>query len=157
MKPAKFSTIFILLAVLVFPVISFAMTTGGGNPWDDLIDPSPFSGTKLDGTLSIYLAKTGNPNSSCTGSSGPETNAYFTVRLSKGFQLYTFQIMVPRICEYETGPLKVNVIDFLNQTIFDIFNANLEWKFKAISNVAYNDESGSRSIVADIQIAVKEK
>jgi hypothetical protein len=155
MKPAKFSTIFILLAVLVFPVISFAMTTGGGNPWDDLVDPSPFSGTKLDGTLSIYLVANENQNSSCTGSY--ETDAYFTVRLSKGFQLYSFQYMVPGVCKNDIGALKVKVIDFLNWTILDIFNANLEWRFKSISNVAYNDEAGSRSVVADIKLAVKEK
>jgi hypothetical protein len=157
MKHVHFAVILFLLALLVCPVISFAASTGGGNPWDDLIDSSPFTGTKLDGTVSIYLVSNGGKTGANCAGSGYETDAYFTVRLSKGFQLYSFQNMVSGICKNDSGTLKLKLIDFINLAILDIFNANLKWSCKAITNVIYNDETGSRSVVADIQIAVKEK
>jgi hypothetical protein len=157
MKRNRFSVMFILLAIMVWPAISFAGSTAGGNPWDDVVDQTPFTGTKFDGTLSIYFAATNNSQSTCTSTQGQETNAYFSVRLSKGFQLYAFQKMYPAICKNDMAVFKVKFIDFINASIYDIYAKYFDWRLKSVSNYRFNDETGSRSFFADFQLAVQDK
>jgi hypothetical protein len=153
MKKGRLFLFLLLLSVTFSPAVSLAASTGGGNPWDDLVDPSPFSGTKLDGTLSIYF--TADSKLNCT--SGYSVTPYMTVRLSKGFQLYAFQKISNSVCKNDVATIKLRVLDFLNDALFDIYHVSHDWRIKSISSAVYNDETGSRSFVADIQLAVKEK
>jgi hypothetical protein len=137
------------------PAVIFAGQTIQGNPWDDLVNQSPYTGTKLSGPLSIYYQFTGI--SGCY-------NMYHTVRLTKGFQPYLFQGSA-QICfgDQDNVPEKSwnDVIKpFLESVVSEIFPSGYKgWVLKAIDNGMYHDESVppfSRAFVADITIAVKQ-
>lgn len=139
----------------VQPAMLFAGETQHGFPWDVFVYPQPFAGTKLSGPLSIYYLPCGD---SCF-------TMYYTVRLSKGFDLYLFQgsttVSPVNNLNDQTGAI---IIAFLgNVVVPGIFtNGNNGWALKSIENGIVHDETIgqvtiSRAFAADISIAVKEK
>ena len=142
------------------PALLYGGETGGGNIWDIFVDKSPFTGTKFSGTLSIYYDPIGV---TCgTNSEGFLATMYYTVRLNKGFQLYTFQGSTPEICSVDIAGQGYVIFDvFLDNAIHDprLYPNVIDWKLKSIDNAQYHFTESpplSLAFVADIVIAVKE-
>jgi hypothetical protein len=159
MKKRMRVRIYVVLAGMILwimqPFMLFAGETGVGNPWDTLIYPSHYTGTRLAGPLSIYYQRAG---SSCF-------NMNYTVRLSEHKNLYLFQgYQQNYFCPSpgDTGFIEGSgqiIMDFLATVVAKIFPGNKGWVLKAIDNGMYHDEEVypySRAFVADITITVKE-
>ena len=137
------------------PALLYGAETPEGNVWDPFIDPKPYKGETLSGPLSIYLDITGP----CGGSDYTAT-MYYTVRLSKKKDLYTFQGKTADVCladiETQGNIIKYNFLQgVVVPGIFpDGFNS---WKFKSIGKAQFNDDNVSRAFVADIEIVVDNK
>jgi hypothetical protein len=165
MKHVRFFIALMLFSLMFCPAISLAASTAHGNPWDDMIDTSPFTGTKFVGTVSIYLAPNGGATNHCpTTALGRECYPFMTIRLSKGSQLYSFQEVLGPVCENSSGEIKNASKIFIGDALSDIFGTNLiAWSIKDISNLTFDSEPvsnsglGSIGIVADIQLAVQLK
>jgi len=150
--------IFVFLTGMILgamePALLYGAETPEGNVWDQFIDPKPYKGNTLSGTLSIYCEITGP-----CGDSDYTATMYYTVRLNKKKDLYTFQGKTAGVClaDIET---QGNIIknDFLGWVVVpgifpDGFNS---WKFKSIGKAQFNDDglSFSRAFVTDIEIVV---
>ncbi len=164
MKTLKGVLIFVFLTGMLLglgqPALLHGSETGGGNVWDQWVDTSPFTGIKLAGTLSIYYEVIGVccPPPSCSPIDlSPLANMYVTVRLTKGFELYTFQGVKENICYSAKTAQGDWIVDtFLNNAVQSIYpTATREtWRLKSIDNAQFHDQADSRAFVADIQIAV---
>jgi len=159
MKILKRVLIFVFLTGMILGVGQPALLHGGehvGNIWDQWVDTSPFTGTKLAGTLSIYYDYL--PAQYCSDLS-QVANMYVTVRLGKGFDLYTFQDMQPICIGDITGQGNWIVNTFLNGAVQSIYHTATResWRLKSIDNAQFHDQPDSRAFVADIQIAVAVK
>jgi len=160
MKTLKQVLIFVFLMGMILgvgqPALLYA-SEGAQAVWDYWVDTSAFTGTKLAGPLSIYYDYL--PSQYCNDNS-PLANMYVTVRLSKGFDLYTFHGK-QEICMGNIngiggqGDYIVNT--FLNNAVHFLYPNATNWKLKSIDNAQFNDQTNSRAFVADIQIAVKVK
>jgi len=158
MKTLKQVLIFVFLMGMILGVGQPALLYASESPqdiWNYWVDTSPFTGTKLAGPLSIYFDYL---DQYCTDGS-QLTNMYATVRLSKGFDLNTFQGK-QQICIGDiTGQGNWIVDTFLNNAVKSIYPTatRARWRLKSIDNAQFHDQPGSRSFVADIQIAVAVK
>ena len=167
MKKRMRVLILVFLAGMILGTVQPALLLAGEsvknqNPWDIWVDASPFTGTKLSGPLSIYWWPVGG---TCTKDSktGTNYNMYYTVRLSKGFDLHLFQGYTQNACitgdfTYDSGQI---IINFLGTVVVPgIFtNGYQGWVVKAIENGVVHSETvypNSTAFVADISIAVKE-
>jgi hypothetical protein len=135
----------------------YGSETGQGNAWDFVLDTKPFPGIILAGPLSIYYELSYDEYGPC-GASDYLATMYYTVRLSKHRQLYTFQGKYEGVCladiETQGTVIKDN---FLGGVVVPgIFETYKSWKLKSIDNAQFNDDAVSRAFVADIEIAVKE-
>jgi hypothetical protein len=153
MKKRMGVLIFVFLLGMILGTMQPAMLFAAeypGNPWDIFVYPSHYSGTKLSGPLSVYYFPLG---SSCY-------NMYYTVRLSKGHNLYLFSGSAESFCVskdliQESGDI---IMIFLDSAVRGIFTNPRGWQLTSIDNGIYNDEQGypySRAFVADIEITVK--
>ncbi len=159
MKTRKGVVFFILLMGMILwaaePALLYGAETPEGNVWDFVLDAKPFRGTLLSGPLSIYYDIT----SQGTGPDGQLdyiATMYYTVRLNKKKELFTFQ-------GFSEG---IYLRDFINQgniirnfleivVVPGIFPGGFNsWKFKSIGKAQFNDDNVSRAFVADIEIVV---
>jgi hypothetical protein len=149
------------------PAMLFAGETGGGDIWDQFVDPKPYPGIWLQGPLSIYYEylydDEGNQLICDLETGDPAANMFYTVRLNKvvwfdfkSVQTYTFQgTMGTCLNDWE---FQGNVIkEFLGTVVVPgIFPGGFSsWKVKSIEKAQYHDDDFSRAFVADIVIAVK--
>ena len=137
--------------------------TGGGNVWDQFIDPGPYPLVRLEGPLSIYYEylsdEFGNPLYCDTGDA--VAAMYYTVRLNREFDirpnpdLYTFQGTTGTCLNdyvFQGSVIK----DFLGTVVVPgIFPNFKSWKLKSIKKAQFHDDDFSRAFVVDIVIAVK--
>jgi hypothetical protein len=150
--------IFVFLTGLVLvatqPALLYAGTeTPSGNAWDPFVDTSPFKGTKLSGPLSIYL----EPASYSEECGNYKGTMFYTVRLSKGSDIYTFHGKVTDICfgnigDPGSGGQGDVIMNFLGYVVGQIFGPGKLWKLKSVDNPGTAPDS--QSFVADIVIAV---
>ena len=163
-----------ILAVLIglilgamHPVMLFAGETGGGNIWDQFVDPKPYPGIWLYGPLSIYYEYVyDDGNVIPCGEAGVAANMFITVRLNKVLDmlrpnptLYTFQY-TNGTCTDDWISQGTDIKNFLGTVvvpgIFLDFNPpKSSWKLMGISKAQYHDDDFSRAFVSDIAIAVK--
>ena len=155
------------------PGIMYGGESGGGKLWENFVDTSSFTGTKISGPLSIYYQFTAEE----CGADDPTrpghklfnfASLYLTVRLSKAGVPY--RPFYASSADYEGFELicysdidtQVTLIKehFLKEVVGTIFPGNKGWKVKSISNDIYNFtwplQTDSGAFVADIVIAVKE-
>jgi hypothetical protein len=158
------------------PALLYGASTGGGNPWDQFVYPKPFSGTTLQGPLSIYyeIQFTGGLPVSC-GSANESYMAtmFYTVRLKRSGQatLWVFQgssqLSHPcGICLSDIVAQGGEIMNFFG----DIVAGNIvetpmifpygvkDWHLTSIDNAQTYDRDypPSRAFVADIVIKAKE-
>jgi hypothetical protein len=157
--------IFVFLAVMVVGGMQPGLLYSGnfpGNPWDILIDPVSFTGTKWSGPLSVYYEFV--DLTTCPGGE-PYAKLYFTVRLShQGVAPYAFYgTSLTPICRDDIYAQGDALRLFLNDTLSEIYGkpknwSNGDWKLKSIQNATYwfdPDIGVDGAFVADITIAVK--
>jgi hypothetical protein len=161
MKNRLLVLLVLLVTLSLYPTGSYAASTSSGNPWDILVDQSPFTGTKLDATLSILFAPIQDPTlidqptkTVCDKIPAAVWYAYVTVRFSKGFQLYAYQTTL-QVCKGSYWEIKDKLMPFLDQSIEAVLPKTQYWAIKSVTNPAYDDIS--RTFVADLQIAVQTK
>ncbi len=150
------------------PALLYAGETGEGNLWDPFVDTSPPSPTdiKVDGTLSIYYVVTCVPQITkskpacypcCPCTLGTVTMSY-TVRLSKEFNIYTYEGSTSGKCIGDIGTPGSGgqgdvIMNFLGTAVTNIFGSGHRWTVKSVN---YPGVSGdSLAFVADIAIAVQ--
>jgi hypothetical protein len=147
------------------PAMLFAAETGGGNVWDQFIDPKPYLGIWFEGPLSIYYEylydDEGNLLTCETGDA--VSNMFYTVRLNKvvwfnfmNVQLYTFQGTTGTCLNdwvFQGNAIK----EFLGTVVVPgIFPDGFRsWKLKSVNKAQFHDDDFSRAFVADIEIAVR--
>jgi hypothetical protein len=149
--------IFVFLTGMILgamqPAMLFAGETGGGNIWDQFVDPKPYPGIILEGPLSIYYEYLLDVDPCEDGQ--PVANMYYTVRLSKHRQLYTFQ-GTTGVCLGDMLYQGNAIREFLGTVVVPgIFPNARHWKLKSINRGRYHDDDFSRAFVADIELAVK--
>ncbi len=160
MKTLKWVLFFVFLTGMILgagqPALVCA-SEGAQAVWDQWLDTSAFTGTKLAGVLSIYYEYL--PPPLCLDNS-QAANMYVTVRLSKGFDLNTFQGKQQVCMGNINGPGGQGdyiVNTFLNNAVHTLYPNATDWKLKSIDNPGFTSPTGSRAFVADIQIAVSVK
>jgi len=151
--------IFVFLTGMILgamePALLYGAETPGGNVWDFVLDTKPFTGTVLAGPLSIYY----EVQSGVCNDGQPLATMYYTVRLNKKRELYTFQGRASGVCLGDFEPQGNEIRNFLETVVVpgifpDGFNS---WKFKSIGKAQFNDDNVSRAFVADIEIVVDNK
>jgi hypothetical protein len=122
------------------------------NPWDKFVYAKPFPGTRLAGPLSIYYEIL---EGECDGQ--PLTNMYYTVRLSKHKDLYTFQGFRGEICLADIDAQGEEIMNFLDTVVVPtIFPDGIQaWKLIDVDNPGIG--INGPAFVTDITITVKEK
>jgi hypothetical protein len=153
------------------PAALFA-AEGGGNIWDEFVDPKPYPGIWFEGPLSIYYEyqydESFNPVI-CEDTGDPMTKMFYTVRLNRvtwfnwrdDVKLYTFQGFPTPTCLNDWLFQGNEIRNFLESVVIPgIFQEGFySWKLKSIKKAQFHeDEFGiSRAFVADIEIAVMPK
>ena len=109
------------------PALLYGAESGGGNVWDQFVDPKPYPGIILEGPLSIYFDIT-DFQENCGGVQGNAdyvATMYYTVRLNKvkaaykkNVQFYTFHGKYEGVClltgtDTQGGAIK----DFLGNVV----------------------------------------
>lgn len=150
------------------PATVFAGETGGGNIWDQFVDPKPYPGIWLAGPLSIYYEYVyddeGNLLTCETGDA--VANMFYTVRLNKVLDmlrpnptLYTFQGTTGTCLNdwaFQGAAIKEFLGTIVVPGIFLNYNpVKSSWKLMAVTKAQYHDDDFSRAFVSDIAIAVK--
>lgn len=145
------------------PAIVYAgPETGGGTLWDPFIDPHPYPGTKLTGTLSIIY----NPNllaamtlsDKCSLNGGLlSATMFYSVRFSVSSQIYTFVGATEGVCLGDVGQPGSGgqgdlIKAFLGNAVNTIFPGK-GWKLKAVKQPGI--DSNSFGFVADVVLAVQ--
>lgn len=165
MKGKKRFVLGLVLAVLLIAGVSPALAqrgseVGGVTIFDPYLDPKA-SGTRLNGTLSIYY-QVYQSNSPCSVG-GPLANMFITLRLNVGKALMTFEGSSLGICYYDPNQQIVAIQDFITNQVIPLIPTlfpGSPWKFRSVSNVVDGDitqicEPGYTSFFADIEIAVQ--
>jgi hypothetical protein len=153
-----------LTGMIVLPGTSallYGAETGGGNVWDQFLDPKPYSGISLVGPLSIYYEYIEDLDNSC-----PDdvlTYMFYTVRLNKDdnkkkMQLYTFQ-GTTATCLKDFFSQGIAIRNFFETVVIPgIFAEGFtSWKWKSIDKAQYNYDLLNTGFVADIELFVKRK
>jgi hypothetical protein len=135
--------------------------TGGGAPWEDLITSPPKKYVSVSGPLSIYLDVTCLPNPKrnkdlacypcCPCENGTAT-MFYTVRLSDGTNLYTYEGSADGACLGDFVSQGDVIMNFLGTVIPNIFGPVQAWGVKSVENVGIPGDS--LAFVADITIWV---
>ncbi len=168
MKTLKRVLFFVFLTGMILgagqPALLYA--SEGEHPvWEQWLDTSSFTGTKLAGPLSIYYEYLPGQYCNGPGQDGSQVvNMYVTVQLSKGFDLHTFQGKTQNCIGSINSPGGQGdwiVNTFLDNAVRTLYGPSAQWKLKSIDNAQFNDQTingqSSRAFVADIQIAVAVK
>ena len=142
--------------------------TPGGNLWDAFVNTSPPSPTdiKVDGALSIYYVVTCVPQITkskpvcypcCPCEFGTAT-MFYTVRLTKEFNIYTYEGSTNGVCLGNIGTPGSGgqgdvIMNFLGTVVTNIFGAGHTWQLKSVNNPGIAPDS--LAFGADITIAVQ--
>jgi hypothetical protein len=157
------------------PAVVFAGSTSGGNIWDQFVYTQPFTGTKLQGTLSIYYEYNfvAGDFVYCADESSIMVTMYYTARLKKQKDptLWVFNGSSQRsrsscgICLTDVIGQGEEINNFLNGIVTGTLPATpalfptgvKEWHLTSITNGQFYDGGllPSRGFVADIVITVK--
>ena len=148
----------IILGVAQPPMLYAGGETGGGTIWDPFVNQNPLKGkvAKLTGPLSIYYIPT-ETTPTCWNTNF-HANMYYTVRLSAGFNLYTFDGTTSNIClgDFSGNPTSQGpaIMAFLETVINGIFQNAVGWNLTSVGSPGISPES--LAFVADLSIEVKE-
>lgn len=182
MKTRNGMLIFVFLTGMILGVMEPALLhgseTGGGNVWDQFVYTKPFSGTTLEGPLSIYYALQVDTNGNlvlCPADpSSYMATMYYIVKLNKHLEttLYLFQgssqaSYPDGICLADILGQGAQILNFFGDIVSGTIvatpplfpNGVTAWHLTSIDNVLFHDQDNppSRAFVADIVITVKAK
>jgi hypothetical protein len=154
-----------LLSLVSFSMIVFGAAlptllhagaeTGGGTLWDPFVGSPPFGGTKVTGPLSISYDPVDAPP---CGNDLPQANMFYTLRLIKGSEIYTFDGYTAGICLGDVGTPGSGgqgdvLMSFLDTAVKTVFPRAKSWKLKSVDDAGIARDS--LAFVADVVIVVK--